>query len=221
MTRADLADRLAERCAARGVPCAREVADLLATYLGLLTKWNKTINLTAFQLDPMSDEAIDRLIVEPLVAAKMIQGILLSGGQAQHLVDLGSGGGSPAIPLKMACPGLRLSMVESKTRKSAFLREAIRQLHLFDSVVLTVRMEDIETDQSLHQAAQTVSVRAVRMDEAAWRAIGSLLSPGGTVVWFRSHAEGPAFPASFARESSSQLPDDKGEILLLRKQGRQ
>ena len=45
-------------------------------------------------------------------------------------MDVGSGGGSPAIPLKLAAPAVALTMVEVKARKSAFLREAIRQLEL-------------------------------------------------------------------------------------------
>ena len=44
--------------------------------------------------------------------------------------DIGSGGGSPAIPLKLARPTLPLPMVESKTRKAVFLREAVRALGL-------------------------------------------------------------------------------------------
>ena len=47
-----------------------------------------------------------------------------------RLMDIGSGGGSPAIPLKLALPHLHLTMVEAKVRKSAFLREASRQLEL-------------------------------------------------------------------------------------------
>ena len=43
-------------------------------------------------------------------------------------MDIGSGGGSPAIPFKLAVPRLGLTMVEAKARKSAFLREAVRQL---------------------------------------------------------------------------------------------
>ena len=50
-------------------------------------------------------------------------------------MDIGSGGGSPAIPLKLATPGSALTMVEVKARKSAFLREAIRQLGLTDTQV--------------------------------------------------------------------------------------
>ena len=50
--------------------------------------------------------------------------------EGASVIDIGSGGGSPAIPLKLAAPRIKLWMVESKTRKSAFLREAIRQLDL-------------------------------------------------------------------------------------------
>ena len=57
------------------------------------------------------------------------------------VVDLGSGGGSPAIPLKIARQALKLTMIESKERKSMFLREAIRTLGLADSSVENDRFE--------------------------------------------------------------------------------
>ena len=54
------------------------------------------------------------------------------------VVDVGSGGGSPAIPMALALPTIQLLMVESKTRKSVFLREAIRALDLAGADVATI-----------------------------------------------------------------------------------
>ena len=87
----------------------------LEAYFQLLTQWNAKINLTALPLDPPTDETFDRLLVEPLAASKQIPTHTPS-----VWFDLGSGGGSPAIPLKIARPALRLTMIESKERKSAF-----------------------------------------------------------------------------------------------------
>src|SRR5207302_1163702 len=101
----------------------REIAALEA-YFRLLARWNATINLTALPLAEPTNETFDRLFVEPLTAAPFV----LDAGQVWF--DLGSGGGSPALPLKIARPSLRLTMVESKSRKAAFLREATRQLGL-------------------------------------------------------------------------------------------
>ena len=110
-----------------------ELADALLAYLELLALWNSKINLTALD-DP--DAAIDRLILEPLLAARHVP-------EGASVIDIGSGGGSPAIPLKLAAPRIKLWMVESKTRKSAFLREAIRQLDLRECFVETRRYEEL------------------------------------------------------------------------------
>src|SRR5262245_60756251 len=100
------------------------LADGLTAYFELLRKWNRKIALTSLPVEDAGDEAIDRLLIEPVVASKFL---IQQRGSA---LDIGSGGGSPAIPLKLACPGLSLRMVESKTRKAAFLRETVRTLEL-------------------------------------------------------------------------------------------
>ncbi len=106
----------------------------LEAYFRLLTQWNAQINLTSLPLNEPSDAAFDRLLVEPLAAARQIP------DASQVWYDLGSGGGSPAIPLKIARPALKLTMIESKERKAAFLREAIRTVGLAGTIVLTERL---------------------------------------------------------------------------------
>jgi 16S rRNA (guanine527-N7)-methyltransferase len=158
-----------------------EVAQL-GDYIGLLTKWNKSINLTALSVDPLTDEAIDRLLVEPLVAARRIH------PTDALLIDIGSGGGSPAVPLKIAAPWLRLVMVEVKVRKSAFLREVVRHLGLTDTVVENRRFEELLSSPDLFEAADIVSLRAVRADRKLWRGLQALLKPGGRLFWFGAGA---------------------------------
>ena len=147
------------------------------------------MNLTAFSLKDAPDEAIDRLLIEPLVAAKHLLGGHAHGphlGPRPRLLDIGSGGGSPAIPLKIAMPSLSLVMVESKTRKSAFLREAARQLNLTDASVETSRAEDLLTRMELHESQDLVSVRAVRVEQKLFTSIQAFLRLGGRILLFRT-----------------------------------
>ncbi len=119
-----LEQRIGQRAEVAGVVVSAELGSALAAYLRLLAKWNRKINLTALPVDPPTDEAINRLIVEALVASREVH------DTERVCVDVGSGGGSPGIPLKLALPRLRLILIEAKARKAAFLREAARQLSL-------------------------------------------------------------------------------------------
>lgn len=153
-------------------------------FFGLLFRWNQKINLTSIA-DP--DEAIDRLLLEPLLAARHVP------ASATRLMDIGSGGGSPAIPLKLALPHLHLTMVEAKVRKSAFLREASRQLGLIATEVETTRVEELLARPQLHEAFDLVSLRAVRLEMRMLNTMQAFLRPGGHVLVFRG-PHGPAEP---------------------------
>jgi len=120
VTSREFRDRLIRRARRAKIAVAPETADVLEEYFRLLDRWNAKINLTALPLRPPTDETFDRLFVEPLAAARFLP------NEPDVWLDLGSGGGSPAIPLKAVRPKLKLTMVESKVRKAAFLREAVR-----------------------------------------------------------------------------------------------
>ena len=183
VTDADLPVRLRGRLEHFGATVSAAQQAQLETYIGLLTKWNKTLNLTALKLEPLSDAAIDRLIVEPVLAAAALV------DSDQRLLDLGSGGGSPAIPLKVVVPRLHLTMVESRERKSAFLREAIRVLELVNTTVQTVRFEELSASLVGFEQADVVSVRAVKLDSKTWETVAGLIQVGGRLLWFRSNGE--------------------------------
>lgn len=189
MTPREFSERLAKRTRKANISLDPQVSEALAAYYRLLEFWNQKVNLTAFSLKDAPDEAIDRLLVEPLVAARHLQSTHGHGphlGSHPRLLDIGSGGGSPAIPLKIAIPALHLVMVESKTRKSAFLREAVRHLGLGDTAVETVRAEDLLTRPELHESQDLVSVRAVRVEQKLLRSIQAFLRLGGRILLFRT-----------------------------------
>ena len=173
-------DRLKRRGRAANLSLDLPLIEKLEIYYQLLTKWNAKINLTAFRLVPEGGEsAIDRLLIEPLVAARYIP------ENARTLLDAGSGGGSPAIPLKLASQNLHLRMVEVKTRKAVFLREAVRELGLTDAEVETTRFEQLLPRAELHEALDLVSVRAVRIETRTLLTLQAFLRPGGKLLLFR------------------------------------
>jgi 16S rRNA (guanine527-N7)-methyltransferase len=157
-----------------------DVTDGLSAYFELLRRWNRKISLTSLPIEDCGDEALDRLLVEPLLASKF-----LPKGDASAL-DLGSGGGSPAIPMKLAAPRLSLRMVESKTRKAAFLRETVRTLELDRTAVDAVRFEELLTRPGLHDEIDVVTLRAVKVDRKLLATIQSFIKPGGLLFLFGS-----------------------------------
>ena len=186
----------------------------LEAYFRLLAQWNAKINLTALPLDAPTDETFDRLLVEPLAAAPQLvwgQTGVRTGVRppADPMVwfDLGSGGGSPAIPLLIARPTLKLTMIESKTRKAAFLREAIRVVGLSSAIVVNERFEDVAQTAEYANAADFVTVRAVKADAALFETVGHLLKGTGRLLLFRPGHDPSPDPPGFARVSTVQLTD--------------
>ena len=172
----------------------------------LLAKWNQRINLTALPLGPSPPtESVDRLFVEPIVASQLIPDRRLT------VVDLGSGAGSPAVILKILRPAIDLTMVESRGRKVAFLREVVRTLGLRDTRIEAVRFEMLAHEGPL---ADLVTIRAVRVDAELMATISRILSQTGELMVF-----GLAAPRPEGYERVSQLPlPDGSTVSVYRRQ---
>ncbi len=185
MSTRDLHERLVRRARTARLAIKPEVLTGLENYYQLLAKWNAKVNLTAFQLPPGGDDqAVDRLLLEPVAAATYFP------ATATSLLDAGSGGGSPAIPMKLAAPHLSLRMVEAKTRKAVFLREAVRELHLTETSVETTRFEELLARPELHESTDLVSVRAVRIEPKVLNTLQAFLRPSGSLFLFRGPGGG-------------------------------
>ena len=175
MTSREFRELLSRRARSARVVLSEEALELFETYYRLLSQWNQKINLTALPLQPPTEAALDRLLIEPLMAATLVP------DTPGTWVDLGSGGGSPALPLKVIRPSLSLTLVESKTRKAAFLREVVRALKLTGTDVANTRFEDLATP---NPAADVVTVRAVRPDRSLFDESARLLRIGGRLLLF-------------------------------------
>lgn len=118
----------------RTLGLAPALAEPLLAYLALLLRWNRTYNLTAVR-DPR--EMVTRHLLDSLAMVPHVDGLAT-------LADLGTGPGLPGIPLAIALPDLRVTLVESNGKKARFLREAVRQLKLANAEVAESRIEALE-----------------------------------------------------------------------------
>jgi 16S rRNA (guanine527-N7)-methyltransferase len=148
--------------------------DKLLAYLDLLMRWNSKINLTAI-VD--AGTAVTRHFGESLYLAIFVK---LEG----LLLDIGSGAGFPGLALKIAFPGLEVTLLEPVAKKRAFLKEVAR----------VCEMESVEVRPQRLEEFVRLGVRAVRFDAATSRAVGKLrrlipqavecLKPnGGLYLW--------------------------------------
>jgi 16S rRNA (guanine527-N7)-methyltransferase len=180
-------DRLARRARRAGVTLTAELRSKLEGYFRLLALWNRKINLSGLDLNDPPPEALDRLLIEPLVAARH------APLGTRRVIDIGSGGGSPAVPFALAIPDARLLMVESKTRKSVFLREVARTLEMPHCDVATARFEELLARPALHEAHDLLTIRAVRVESRVLMTLQSFVAPGGQMFLFRG-ASGASAP---------------------------
>ena len=141
-----------------------------------LTEWNSRINLTSIAgcRDVQSKHFLDSLSVLQAVPEDA-----LDGGA---LADVGSGAGFPGMPMKIASPGLRVSLVESIGKKAAFLRHVACSLDVNDVDVLAERAETLAHRPDRRESFDVVTARAVaEMDTLAELAL-PLCRVGGRVI---------------------------------------
>ena len=133
----DIDSGLAELDAVGGVRLPRGARDKLAAYLDLLAKWNRTYNLTAIRERErmVTHHVLDSLAVLPHLREP-------DGRDGLSLLDVGSGGGVPALPLAIARPAWRVVALDSSHKKGAFLQQAVSELALSNVEAIVARVED-------------------------------------------------------------------------------
>lgn len=212
MSQKRLRDRIVRRAKTAGVDLPPETLDGLEIYFSELGKWNRKINLTALDVTgDGSDDAVDRLLIEPLLAARVVP------AKARRVLDAGSGGGSPAIPLKLARPDIALTMVEVKVRKSVFLRQAARLLKLTETTVETSRFEELLARPDLHESFDIVTVRAVKIDRSTLLGLQAFLRAGGLLLNFTTADVADAPPPLVLREVLSLVSDNSSRLAVFEK----
>ena len=115
-----------------------------ARYLDLLLEANKNINLTGIK-EPKA--AVIKHTLDSLSASSAIEGV--------KIIDIGSGGGTPGIPLAIALPEKKFYLIEATQKKASFLNEAVRALKLDNVEIICERGESVTS-----LSADTVISRA-------------------------------------------------------------
>ena len=129
-----------ERIAALGIELEPHDLHRLGRYLALLLDANTRFNLTAIT-DP--NEAWMRHVLDSLTLLPLI-----ASAEASRVIDVGSGGGLPGIPLAIAMPHVRFTLLEATGKKARFLNEAVQQLGLTNVEVVNDRAEAVGQDSS-------------------------------------------------------------------------
>jgi 16S rRNA (guanine527-N7)-methyltransferase len=173
---------LVEAAASLGIHLAHGQLARLDQLGAALREGNRRINLTRIT-DPALIET--RHFLDSLSAAVPLLD-RLRGGEAVRLVDVGSGGGMPGLPLKIAFPALRLTLVESVGRKAEFLRETVLELGLGDVEVLAQRAEAAARLEDHRDAYDWATARALGSLPVVVELCAPFLSPGGLLVAMRS-----------------------------------
>lgn len=114
-----------------GLNLSEQAVGQLMHYLALLQKWNKVYNLTAIR-DPQ--EMLVKHLLDSLAVVPHITG--------QRLIDVGTGGGVPGIPLAICYPERQVDLLDSNSKKTRFLIQAKAELKLENSLVLHNRVEE-------------------------------------------------------------------------------
>ena len=116
------------------LPLPEGALERLLQYVALLAKWNRTYNLTAVrtQEQMVSHHLLDSLAILPHLPVRR---------EDAALADAGSGAGLPGIPLALARPQWRVTLVESSAKKAAFLRQATIELGMENVAVQEGRVE--------------------------------------------------------------------------------
>jgi 16S rRNA (guanine527-N7)-methyltransferase len=134
---------------------------------------------------------------------------------APNWIDLGSGGGSPALPMKIVRRQARLTMTESRSRKAAFLRTAAHRIGLENVGVRNTRVEDLPP--ATWGTFDVATVRGVRIDQELAGPIQRLLAPGGILLLFLTAGQGqPDLEEFHILEEVPLIPSTSAIVMLQR-----
>jgi 16S rRNA (guanine527-N7)-methyltransferase len=168
---------------------------LLETYKRELLRWNERINL----IGPEAKANLDDHIAEAVAAAGVLK-------PRRNVLDFGSGGGLPAIPMAIVSPGARFHLVEADRKKWAFLKHILRECEL-NAVVYGDRLARAVTRFPPELRFSLVTSRAVGNPEEWVPSLAPWMEPGGRVALFQGS---PNVPTISGFEPGGVFPLPRG-----------
>lgn len=129
---------ISQEASTLGLNLSESQSESLATFGKLLIKWNRVYNLTSItsEKDVLRLHILDSLSFVAAIKEKQLQNVL----------DVGSGGGLPAIPLAILRPETKVTMIDAVQKKTVFLQQVILQLGLKNANAIHIRIEDFKEE---------------------------------------------------------------------------
>lgn len=158
-----------------------EKMDRFAAHTVELMQWNKKMNLTAI-CNPL--EIAVKHVLDSIVPSRMIP----SG--KKKLLDIGSGGGFPGIPLKILIPSLSVTLIDASRKKISFLKHVIRTLKLEKIDAVHIRAEDMAGTAGVEKKFDIIISRALTSLASFVAMALPLLSENGMIIALKGNVEG-------------------------------
>lgn len=168
---------LTEKAPLYGVKISPHQLDLFRAYVDELWEWNLQMNLTGLS---SRSKIVIELLFDSLIPAPHIP-------TKEKMLDVGSGAGFPAIPLKILIPSLKMTLIEANSKKVSFLKHINRQMNLSDIEVIRGRIEQGRLED---RAFSLITARAIAGLGQTLSWCGPHLCEGGLMIGFLGpHAE--------------------------------
>jgi 16S rRNA (guanine527-N7)-methyltransferase len=177
MTREQFMQKLRRASAQQGLSLDERFTQPFFVYYEELFAWNGRLNLIG---RGQEDCFVERHLVDSLCA------LALHFKSNSVMLDLGSGNGLPGIPLAIALPGVRVDLLESNTRRCAFLQHVVSRLSLGNTLVRCGRFEDLLDTLG---PFQYVLVRGVKVTRGMAEMIQQVLDHRGTLILFQGERQ--------------------------------
>lgn len=165
--RPTLEERLESGLRELGISVGSQSLARLREYVALLDKWNRVYNLTAIR---DAEKAVSVHLLDCLAVVPYLRGA--------RVLDVGSGAGLPGIPIALAKPDIRVTMLDSSHKKAAFLRQAVAELQLKNVAVVCERAESWRPPERF----DCIISRAFAELSEFVRLTEHLLAPGGLLA---------------------------------------
>lgn len=174
-------------------------------YLDVLLRWNRLIGLTSIT-DPI--EIVGRHFGESMYATKLLP------VENCRLADVGTGAGFPGLALKIACPGIQLTLIESNKKKCAFLSEAVRTLGFAD---IEIHAERFEQTRPESVQVNIITSRAVGEFKQLLRwSAHALVHRGHLVLWVGAQDSTRISRTSgWSWQPPERIPDSQRRFILI------
>jgi 16S rRNA (guanine527-N7)-methyltransferase len=158
---------------------SRERIDALTTYVNLVLKWNRHMNLVG----PRDwKRIVHELIVDSLYLAKFLPSLNIQLND--QILDIGSGAGIPGIPLRILWKTGQYVMIEPNEKRAVFLRVVLSHLRLDNTSVEAVHLQDLFPE---HFTATLILSRGFLKWQDFLKSVRPLLQPQGSVLIFSNH----------------------------------